>query len=409
VLRFGRLFEPLFGRPFAGGIDAPRAGGGGGVDLTNVFNLTATSGAKIATAINRARTGGGIGRILCQGDSTIFGYGSNFGQNFAAYLRQALVAKGVPARFNSWIGTGSSITNADYLQYDGRLSFLSTTAVCSTFAPTVIGATENVFGGSWVGLSTDGITFTPSNQFDRVIATYQTLSGSFGTGAVVVSGADLANTINANVGGSLGLGVTQNNCTLGVHPVTVRRTNASGLRLTSLITWDSAASYVDILQAGVPSSRIAFHNDGAFGSSPRNATMFDLLRTTGTPGAVPVDFVILCLTINDSNGGTSVATWSTAMQSLITAYQTRGLQVVLLIGPPSNTTQATNGTLDAYITEAKVIALAKDCPLFDLKARWGSYAASVSKYADNLHPNATGYEDEGGWVANTLADFAMAA
>ena len=385
---------------------------GGGVvppvDLTNVFNLTASSGAKIKAAVSRARNSQGLARFLCQGDSTIFGYGSGFNANFAAYLRQALIANGVPSRFNSWMGTGSQLTNSSYADYDGRLSFLSGSAVCSTFAPTVIGQTENVFGGSWIGVSANGVNFTPSQPFDRVLVTYQTLAGSFGTGAISVDSVDLANTINANTGGALGLGSGLNTCALGNHTINVRGTGGGGgLRITSIVTWDSTASYVDILQAGVPSSRVAFHNDGAFGSSPRNATMFGLLNQA--TGSIPVDVVLLCLTINDSNGGTTVSAWSTAMQSLINAYLSRGSQVVLLIGAPSSTAQATNGTLDAYIAEAKTFATALNLPLFDLKARWGSYAASSSKYADTLHPNASGYADWGGWVAETLADFAAAA
>jgi len=236
----------------------------------------------------------------------------------------------------------------------------------------------------------NNMTFTPAAAFDTIVIYYVRNAGH-GTFTTNVDGGSSLGTTNA--AGAAAVLTTTFSVTKGTHTINIVPANDAQFFIVGIVPQDSTASAVDLYQAGIYGATSTTFNSTTNAWSP-----LSLLPT------IAPDLTIVDLTINDSNAGTALATYSTNIQALITSAKLSG-DVVLMVGPPSNTAAATNGTLDTYIGTLQNLSITNGAPLVNFKQRWVSYAAmnAIMPYFDSLHPAAPGYQDMAEALTNAIA------
>lgn len=357
-------------------------------NTSGVFNVGAPQLNHWRAAMARVRAGLGRGKIVIEGDSTVVGAGSgtggtnNMNDAFATAWPQALstlLGSQITVSDNSLFGTQG--TTVAYGTYDTRA------VLGAGWAPNV-----GTLGGAFfrcAASSATTLSFTPQGQIDTIIIWYlqQNANGSF---TVDVDGGASLGTVSAN-GTSLVKSVTFT-VAKGSHTINLNSTGGAIFFISGIIAYDSTAPAIDVIQTG------------QFGAKALDFTVTGQAYSPQTVlAALAPDLTIIDLTINDSNAGTALSTYTTQIQTMITAAQLSG-DVILMVGPPSNTTNATNGTLDQYISALRSLAISNNVGLIDIKQRWTSYAVTnpLMPYFDTLHPEAGGYKDIGLAVARAL-------
>lgn len=336
---------------------------------------------KFAAAVSRVQGGTGRGLILALGDSTVAGAGAGSGGTSdmnGAYSNgwpsqfATLLNGSIPTVFQSFFG--SQVSQVAYGTYDTRL---------------VLGANWTAAGVSILGGVTfkfavgavNNLAFTPPAAFDTIIVYYARNPG-LGTFTVNIDGGTaLGTAINTNAASALS-SVTYT-VAKGTHTINIVPGNDQTLHIAGIRTYDSTVPAIDIIQVGAYGALTATFD---VTTSPWSA--INALKTLAP------DLTFIDLTINDSNAPTLLSTYSTQLNDITVAAKVSG-DGVLIVGPPSNTVLATNGTLDTFIAALKSIAAANNCRVVDTKDRWGSYAAvqPTYPYFDNFHPETAGYGD----------------
>lgn len=331
------------------------------------------------------RAGAGRGRVLFIGGSATMGQGAGTGgtNNLDGAYARAFPSRLVPL-LNGFVPTsmqsifGNQNSGAVAINdYDPRVTFGTgwgvTTGILSMGGPMLRFVT-----GSGVG----SLGFTPAGVFDNFTIVYlqNTSQGSFKVN--VDGGASLA-TIDA--AGAQSLQSISYTVALGAHTINVEGQNTGNVNVIGIMAWDSTVPTIDICLGASSGAKVDSYYNG--GSSQAWTPIYVF------PFIAP-DLTIINLVTNDSNNGTDLATYIATLQILITAAKATG-DVILMAGPPSNTTPATDGTLDTYISAMLDLALANDCCMLNMKQRWGGYAEiqPYFPYYDNLHPGQLGYED----------------
>jgi lysophospholipase L1-like esterase len=346
-------------------------------------------------ALASVRDGTGRAKLLLLGDSTTAGTGSGSGgtsNTVGAYAHSfpralaPLLARSVTVNDNSFIGDQSmSVVVTPYNSYDPRV----TIGTGWTYTPGTIGGFMFKFNPGANTL----LSFAPAAAFDTMVIWYSK-SSTGGSFTVNVDGGATISTINTNAGTS-SLSSSTLTVAKATHTININASNNTTFFILGIITYDSAVPAVDLIQGGAHGSSVA-----------------GLVSAGGSPWSpVPAlstfapDLTVMDLTINDSENGTALDTYRTGLQQLITAAQATG-DVILMVGPPSNTTIATNGTLDQYIAVMRSLALANNCGMLDLKTRWVSYAVTnpVLPYSDSKHPGRLGYQDIAAAVYAAIRD-----
>jgi len=245
----------------------------------------------------------------------------------------------------------------------------------------------------------NNFSFTPTYVFDTFEVYFLKNNGN-GTCTANVDGGASLGTINTNSGGALLWAKQTFTCAKGIHQINLVPNNDAQMFFAGIVPYDSTIPGIDIIQCAVYGATAAIFTP--------NVNVYDAIPTLKF---IAPDATFGDLTINDSNNGTALATYSANLQIAITAAKVSG-DYVAMVGPPSNTTQATNGTLDTYIAVLNALCLSNKCSLVNMKALWGSYAniQPTFPYLDTLHPMAAGYQgppangypDIGTAVANLL-------
>lgn len=371
-----------------------RAGAVLGLGLSStVRNIGNTYLPRWRAAMARVRAGTGRGRLLTCGDSTSMGAGAGSGGTLnenGAYPKawpQALAGMsgaitGVP--FSSKAIMGNQAAAVAYGTYDTRVTL-----------GTGWSGTQGSLGGNMFKFTAGvagTLSFTPVGTFDTILVYYvQTGPGATGTMAVNVDGGATIQTLTA-ANAVATYAVATLSVTLATHTINFVASNLGDFFLGGVIAYNSTAVAVDFVQAGFAGATASNFVGTTNVWSPQNVI------TSLAP-----DLTIIELTVNDSNNGTALATYQANMQAIIASAQVSG-DVILMTGPPSSTTAATNGTLDQYIAVLDALAVANGCVLIDTKARWGSYAAinPIMAYFDSLHPGAVAYQDMAQSILNVL-------
>lgn len=331
--------------------------------------------------------------LLVVGDSTTMGQGSGTGgsgnlngaypNDWVSGLATKLKAK-VPTCFNTVLNSQASAIA--YPTYDPRVTLgANWTNTQGSFAGTMFKYTTG---------AVNNFTFTPTDAFDTIIVTAVQINGN-GTATINVDGGSSLGTISFSNAPQRLFKYTFT-VPKGTHTINIVPNNDATFFLPMVQTYDSTTPAIDIVQAGSAGATAQTFVPSTNVWDPLNFLKF----------IAPV-LTIIDLTINDSNSQTLLATYSANIQTIITAAKLSG-DVMLMVGPPSNTIQATNGTLDTYIAALQTLAASNGCSLgVNMKALWGSYLAiqGTFPYFDGLHCQQSGYQ---GPPANGFDDISTA-
>lgn len=342
-------------------------------------------------AVGNVRGAVSRGKLVFMGDSTTAGYGAGTG---GTGMLNAARARCFPVRTAQILDRGFVETNADTIwgsqNYDSLVTY-------NAYDPRVVlGTGWSMAGGGtlgdnffrFTGGATGTLAFTPTLSFDKIEVWYYRASGQ-GSFTVNVDGGASLGTVDTD--GATGFVSTTLTCSAATHTINLNAQADGDIYIGGVVPYLSTETGIDVIVAGW---------SGAFAATMDDAGAFGPL--TALRALAPACTVIN-LTINDSNAGTDLAAYTAAMELIIAAAQESG-DVILMVGPPSNTAAATNGQLDDYIAVLNTLALRYGCVVVDLKERWGSYDAvqSYFPYVDTLHPRAAAYADVGQAVAAAL-------
>lgn len=310
-------------------------------------------------------------------------------QQFARLLR----AKGINAGSNGYYGDQNINATTAYVNYDTRWTAAGSWGVAGTSSS--LG--QRMY--RWPSGGTVGdLTFTPGVYCDSI----RLISPSFSTlgsckvycdgvllGTHTLNGAPASQTLWATDTWTF----TRGNS----HVFTITPDNNGTTYCARLEVWDSTVPSVIVRGFGWSGGRA---NDIV----PADATMWGGNNNTAYSSIAP-DLWVFGLGINDINYHNDQQTTPTEspaqfyanMQLIITAAKTAGGDVVLCLGPQSNTavkTNWTNGVADQIRAYYKALAVANNCIFIDLsqKLTYNTGLAAGLFWADDIHPTIRGYE-----------------
>lgn len=362
--------------------------------LPNVYNYSPQNLKKWRAAIAGVKAGVANARILCIGDSTTFGTGANGAgsgnwraQCYPTRLAGLLNAAGVNAEWNSFFGGGRNTT--DQLSFDSRIVVGSVWSVPST-------ADTTMFGGYMMNAqaNTNALSFTPTVPVDTFVVYYPQLpSGTRGFNIQIDSGTPTSvNPVNA-LNQMTSATIT---ASLGTHTLNITQI-AGSIYIAGIDAYDSSKKWISVMNAGWRGSTSVNWNDTTNPYGPVATQTFTTVAPTLT---------IINLAINDWNAPTSLATYKTNIQAIITAALTTGDVILVAPNPSDVTAYASLATQASYVAVLYQLAAANNLILIDIFNRWGSYASSNSlgiNY-DGLHPNGAGYADLTRLIMNVIGE-----
>jgi lysophospholipase L1-like esterase len=329
---------------------------------TSVYNGTAAGFRTVRAKANSARQGGTLS-LTTIGDSTTAGAGATAQTSWPIQLLDLL---GLPVRGTGAVFGSQGIT-------DSRWASTGTVTGAGAYAQLSAAATKT-FTSDRPGTDVDVRFYRNSGAFDLLIDT-----AIIATGVTVTGGTYNTSTGRVTPDGSLSGGkVTVTGLTSAVH--TVKITSVATTYLITVNVYSSGSGGVLIANMGVSGTKVADWLSTAFASFYQQATL------------EPADAFILTLDVNDSSGGTAVATYKTNLQTIATNLKAIA-PVILVAG--INASGTSSATHQPYVSAMYDIADTLDLPLFDLFHRWGNYlnANTLGLTADTVHPNAKGYAD----------------
>lgn len=362
----------------------------------NTYNYSPLNLPKWRTALGRVKSGNGNARILCLGDSTSFGYGSNGSSSgnlkamsYPTQLAGLFNAVGINAHWNSFLGNQFGTGNACNSLNDSRLTFGSGWSYLNN-SPTIGGYLFSVSASASGALS-----FAPTVNVDTFVVYYlrgnegSSARGKFqmdingGTPTVVDTDTGSDQIVSATITGTLGSN------TLNLH------WNANGnVYIIGVEAYDSSKKWVSIVNAGWPNAK---SGDVAGTNNPGWAPLYGI-------SMVPPDLTLLNIGINDQNNAIAISTFSANVQAIITAAQASGDVVLVTYNQSNPGTYASASTQSAYIAALYQLAAANNLVLIDTYARWVSYSSSnaLGLNFDGLHPNGLGYADIARSIMNVI-------
>lgn len=323
-------------------------------------------------------------RVLVIGDSLPAGRGAGSGgvqmdgaraRSWPTKMRDALQVMGFPASAESW--AEASNTGGTLPGYDPRV----------TLGSWSVGAGIGI-GGLTLTTAAAGapMIFAPSIPIDTVELFLPT--NGFGTGSYQFDAAGTP--VPFSEAGSASLQRLLATTTLGMHDIRMNWVSGT-LYQAPMIAYDSTKKDFRIINMGMRNIMTTgwLQQDAAWRPFPAIATyapdisLISLGVNNGRPGA--------------PNGGTSIAVFTSDMQTLINKATALGGKVGLVIPPPWDvSTQDTGGTFTYAQLVAAYLSLAasNNCPVFRTDLLFGSWAAATTlgmTFPDALHYLDLGY------------------
>lgn len=398
---------------FSGGTTGltPNAATNGAVTLGGVLGV-ANGGtgvnyySHLLPKLQAVQKGTGSARICFAGDSTIFGSWStanNAGnivfQSMPTQVSNFLVSNyGIPSDWQAFIGDQG--TTETYGTNDSRV-------VLGQWSQDTSNIT--IGGRSYKTTTVNGtaLTFTPATSAgaasgDTFRFLYITQSG----GGTLQAQIDSETPITYSTSGTSGIVPVVLKSTVGVSSHTIKFTMSAGSQVNLVGVsefYDSTQPpTVHIVNMGWPAATAANWNVTTNGFSPSNSAAWT---------AMACDLVIYEGGINDWQASVSPSSFSTSMQSTISAMVGGGGDVALLTPVPSITTTASAAAQQAIVDTFFSLATTNSLPPpLDNFARWQSYTIANAKQLYNpsgsaagLHPQSNGYGEEATAVAFALA------
>lgn len=346
---------------------------------------------KFRTAIANVKAGQANCKVLCLGDSTTFGDGSNNSGtgdlkplNYPTQLTAMMNAAGINAHCNSFMGYGS-VAFTNNANNDSRISAGAGWTTFGSASPT-LGATL------WEqpGPGTAALSFTPKVNVDTFVVYYITASGN-GTFTVDING---GSTTSQSTNSANGFGTVTKTGTLGANTLNIKYTSGGTIFILGVEAYDSSKKWVDFINSGWSGAKASdLANNGSF-FAPLAAFSY-----------VAPDLTIIMDGINDWGNSVSLSTYQTNMQSLITKGQASG-DVILVSPAPSFTSQAPIATQLGFVNIMAQLAVTNNIPFIDWYNRMGPQASNTAMYwtGNGLHPNMLGYSDLAQAIFNVIGD-----
>lgn len=344
-------------------------------------------------ALAKMLSGQANARVLFPGDSTTFGVASNNNNgrtggdmnalSYPTQLAAQLTQAGIISNAHGWMGDGSSV-------YETRHTNDSRFVMGSSW--TQFAGTPSL-GGQFFTASTNttALAFTPAAPVDTFKVWFVQGTGN-GVLSLDING---AGAITANTGVTPNqIGSATITGTLGTNTLNIKWSSGGAVYVVGVEAYNSAVKSVNLINAGWSGAKVsdlvgASQPYGAFASIPLFAP----------------DLSVIDIGINDWLLGTSPAAYQTSLTNLVTQCQITG-DVILVTPAPTAIATTPQATQQPFITAMYAVAAAKNVPIVDNWARWGSQEANLPMYssnsAGNVHPNMIGYSDAARSVAKVL-------
>ncbi|MET3835922.1 lysophospholipase L1-like esterase [Brevundimonas sp. UYEF29] len=331
-----------------------------------------------SAAVRTMQAGGREARLLCIGDSVTQGYGAVSGGwtpngragAWPERLAAMMSGRGLPASATSVAGAGAADgASGGYSAYDPRVTLGVGWGVNA-----LTGMGGKLFSGA--GSSTGVWSFQPDRPVDR-FDLWAVTNTALGVLTVETDGAVRA-TVNTTKAAAMEVATVAFPETAG--PVSVRWASGGAVFIAGGVAWRSDVKRARVINAGWGGARIA---DWITTDQP--------YRAYGAIPAAAPDLSVVCLTINDWNAGTAVATYKAGLVTLVDRCLTTG-DVLLMTGCPSDPAQgkasyATQSAIrDAAFEVASTRGLA--APIDGAALFGGTFAGGLM--FDSVHPDAAG-------------------
>ena len=331
-----------------------------------------------SAAVRTMQAGGREARLLCIGDSVTQGYGGVGGGwtpngragAWPERLAAIMCGRGLPASAASVAGAGAADgASGGYTAYDPRVTMGAGWGVNA-----LTGMGGKLFSGA---ASSPGMwSFQPDGPVDR-FDLWAVTNTALGVLTVETDGAVRA---TASTTKAASMEVTTVAFPETAGPVSVRWASGGAVFIAGGVAWRSDVRRARLITAGWGGARLA---DWITTDQP--------YRAYGSIPAAAPDLSVVCLTINDWNAGTAVATYKAGLGTLVDRCLTTG-DVLLMTGCPSDPAQgkasyaAQTALRDAVFDVAATRGLA--APIDGTALFGGSFAGGLM--FDSVHPNAAG-------------------
>lgn len=331
-----------------------------------------------SAAVRTMQASGREARLLCIGDSVTQGYGAVSGgwtpngraSAWPERLATMMSGRGLPASAASVAGAGAADgASGGYPAYDPRVTLGAGWGVNA-----LTGMGGKLFSGA--ASSTGVWSFQPNGPIDR-FDLWAVTNTALGVLTVETDGLVRA-TVNTTKAASMEVTTVAFPETTG--PASVRWASGGAVFIAGGVAWRSDVKRARVINVGWGGARIA---DWITTDQP--------YRAYGSIPAAAADLSVVCLTINDWNAGTAVATYKAGLGTLVDRCLTTG-DVLLMTGCPSDPAQGkasypTQAALrDAVFEVAATRGLA--APIDGTALFGGSFAGGLM--FDSVHPNAAG-------------------
>lgn len=331
-----------------------------------------------SAAVRTMQARGREARLLCIGDSVTQGYGAVSGgwtpngraSAWPERLAAMMSGRGLPASAASVAGAGAADgAGGGYSAYDPRVTLGAGWGVNA-----LTGMGGKLFSGA--ASSTGVWSFQPDRPVDR-FDLWAVTNTALGVLTVETDGTVRA-TVNTTKTASMEVTTVAFPETAG--PVSVRWASGGAVFIAGGVAWRSDVRGARVINAGWGGARIA---DWITTDQP--------YRAYGSIPAAAPDLSVVCLTINDWNAGTAVATYKAGLGTLVDRCLTTG-DVLLMTGCASDPAQgkatyaAQAALRDAAFEVAATRGLA--APIDGTALFGGSFAGGLM--FDSVHPNAAG-------------------
>lgn len=351
---------------------------------------------KWRSALAKVNAGAANARILCFGDSTTFGVGSDGSltignmkaQAWPTFLANMFTVSGVNTHTNSFMGsaTGAGGSNANDTN-DPRVVMGSGWSQASATFITVGGAMYTCSS------ATSALSFTPTVPVDTFVVFYYR-NTSAGTFSYNLNGGSAT---TQSTSGSSGVASVTVTGTLGINALNLNYSSGNALYIIGVEAYDSSKKWLDVINAGVPAitTLLAATNNAAY--SP---------VASGISGIAP-NLTIISLGLNDLNTGKLLGTSRVNMQTIIAACVAAGSDVLLATFNPGQITGSfTAANQLAYNQMVYGLAAANNIPIVDSYNRMGSYNVNNANGLafDSLHLTAAGYSDYASGIFNMIGN-----
>lgn len=358
--------------------------------LPSLVNFREDNTRKLRATLAKVRLGDARAKILCLGDSTTNGSGAGSGDNYnGARPRSYPVALAKALNDRERIAAHANTLTGS----QGLTGFLA------TFDPSVtIGAGwgaggSNVLGGQSLNNSstTNPIAKVVADPFDTVDIYYLRAAG-LGTFTVNRDGGSTLATVDCSFGSGSLMKATVST-TLAAGTLNIQRSAGGTVALFAVDIYNSAAKSASVFNAGKSGGLAADFVGSANYYSPTLAQTY-----------FAADVTIAKFGINDATAGTSEASFKASLGTIIATAQGFGT-AILTVPHARDAAVAAIAVQDAFNGYLYDLAAQYDCPLIDLRRRFGTYAdlTALGLMYDSTHPKAPVYDDEGRAVARAVA------